>query len=191
MLREAPARRAGVPLVHTAGIEHQHPVDGLGVRSMRVPEDDRIDVREPAAQIARQATMWPEVTQAQSPQEGVRLLEPAAPIAVHDRDALVFDLDLSRYRKVQRLVVVSTHRLDMSDAAQGVERLFSVDVAGVNDQIDAPKAFENASRKLSYELGVMRIRHDSDALGHLEQLSWSLVSSIFTKRLDKLVSQEF
>src|SRR5712671_5985096 len=181
MLREAPARRAGVPLVHTAGIEHQHPVDGLGVRSMRVPEDDRVDVREPAAQVARQSPMWPEVTQAQSPQEGVRLLEPAASVAVHDRDALVFDLDLSRQRKVQPLVVVSSHRLDMSDAAQGVERLFPVDVAGVNDQVDALKTFEHASRKLSYELGVVRIRHDSDALGHLEQLNLSFVSSIFIK----------
>ena len=77
----------------------------------------------------------------------------------------------------------------MSDAAQGVERLFSVDIAGVNDQVDAPKAFEHASRKLSYELGVVRIRHDSDALGHLEQLNWSLASSIFIKLLDKLANQ--
>jgi hypothetical protein len=68
--------------------------------------------------------------------------------------------------------VVSSNRLDVRHVAEGVEGLLAVDVSGVNDQVDPPKALEQARGELIRELRVVRIRHDSDALGHAEKLSW-------------------
>ena len=69
--------------------------------------------------------------------------------------------------------MVSSNRLDVRHVAKGVEGLLAVDVSGVNDQVDPQKALEQARGKVIRELRVVRIRHDSDALGHGEKLSWS------------------
>ena len=156
-----------------------------------VAEDDRVGVREPTPQVARQPAMRPVPAEAQRPEERVRLLEPAAAIAMHDDDPFAFDLDLSRQWKVQPAVVVSTHRLDVRDPAEGLERLQTIDISCVNDHVDPPKYLEEARGKLVYELGAVRVRDDTDAFGHAEQLSCPLNLSILTLRLDKLVSQAF
>jgi hypothetical protein len=61
----------------------------------------------------------------------------------------------------------------------------------MNDQVDPPKALEEARGKVIHELRVVCIRDDSDALGHAEQLSWRPAPSSFTLTLDKLARRQF
>src|SRR6266852_21589 len=95
---QAQSCRPQVPLVHTPRVEHQGAVDGLDVRPVRVTEDDRVGLAEAAAQRKRQAGMRVVGSQAQRPQQGLRLLDPPVPIAMDDHDAPAFNRHLPAQR---------------------------------------------------------------------------------------------
>src|SRR5690348_18469612 len=95
-LLESTARGDVVPLVHATRIEQQGVANHLRVDPMRVSEDDDVGVGKSPAQAARQASVWPEVAEGQRPQERLRLLEPARPVAMDERESLAGDRQLAR-----------------------------------------------------------------------------------------------
>jgi hypothetical protein len=71
----------------------------------------------------------------------------------------------------------------VGDTTQRVERVPSVDVAGVNDQIHPLENLKQARWKLIRELRAVRIRDDADPSGHAEKLNGRLVFSFLRVNL--------
>src|SRR5260370_4676958 len=173
MLSEAARRCGPVPLVHTPGIEEQDAFDGLGASAMRVAVDDRVGIWKPASQRPRQASMRPEVAEAQSPKQGVRLWEPATALAVHDHDPFSLHGDVTRGGEIhRRSIVVTPHGFDRRQPPERRERVLRIDVAGVEDEVDPREDIEESIRKLVEKLGTVRVRYDSDPRGHVDRATF-------------------
>jgi hypothetical protein len=77
---------------------------------------------------------------------------------VHDHDPLSFNAHLARDRqRHKRTVVVPSHRLDRRQVPQCGEGSLSVDVAGVEDEVDAVENLEDALGQPIQELGTVRV----------------------------------
>ena len=85
--------------MNPAGIEQKCAAQRLDMRAMRVAEDDRIGVRKPAVQEFREGLVRVDIAEAQRPQQRLRFLHPAAPIAVNEHDAAAFDHHLAAQRE--------------------------------------------------------------------------------------------
>src|SRR5450756_1133168 len=114
--------------------------------------------------------MRPEVTEAQSPQEGVGLLQPAAALAMHHHDSPSLHAYLARHwQPLERTVMIAPHRLDRRQAPQGCESLLAIDVAGMKYEVDAGENLEEAVGQPLEELGTVRVRDDADARRHVHR----------------------
>ena len=150
--------------MNATGIEKKDAFYCLDSSAVGVAIDDRVRVREPVLQSTRKAAMWPEVAEAQGPHQGVGLLEPVTSVAMHDHDHLPSHDDLARSRqRWQRPVMVAPNRLDRCQAAQLGERLLTVNVTCMKDQIDSGENVEDPSRQPIEELRTVRIGDDADA----------------------------
>src|SRR5229473_4241984 len=164
VLREPQPGGRRVPLMDAAGVEHQRPVDSLDEGSVRVPEHDCVRVREPRAQHARQPGVRVVCAQAQGPQQGLRLLDPAAAVAMDDDDAFAFDSHVFAKRPAGALrIVVAANDFDQSEGRKGGDGPGAVDVPGMDDQIHTAKDFEHAIREAIHELRAMGVGDDPDA----------------------------
>jgi len=64
-----------------------------------------------------------QITEAERPQQRLRFLHPAAPIAVNEHDAPAFDRELAAQRqRGQIFIVVAAYRFDWSDAFESRDR---------------------------------------------------------------------
>jgi hypothetical protein len=108
------------------------------MRAMRVAEDDRIGVRKASMQKPRQRRVRACIAKAESPEERLRFLHPAAAIAVDENDAPTLDRELAgQGQRGEVAIVVTTHRLHRSDAFESRDRLRPADIARMQDQVDA------------------------------------------------------
>src|SRR5260370_29116398 len=149
------------------GVEHQRPVDSLDEGSVRVPEHDCVRIREPRAQHPCQPGMRVECAEAQGPQQGLRLLDPAAAVAMDDDDAPAFDGDLFAQRPARAVqIVVAANDFDRSEGRKRGDGSGSVDVARVDDHVYAAEDFEHAIREAIHELRAMGVGDDPDANHH-------------------------
>jgi len=156
--------RLWIPLVHRSRIEHESAADVLGVRTVCVTEDDRVGRSEAAAQRTRQAGVRTVSAQAQGPEQGLRLLDPPAPVAMDDHDAPALNPHLPAGRKIAKgNVVVPPHSLDRSDGSQRSESFRTGHIARVNHEVDPSKHLEQPLWEAVEELWAVRIRDHTDA----------------------------
>ena len=89
--------------------------------------------------------MWFEVAETQGPGKRVRLLEPAASVAVYEHDPLSCDHDLAGHRQLcERTIVIAPHGFDRCQAPQVGERFLRIDVASVQDEVDPLESLEDS-----------------------------------------------
>src|SRR5216683_7652266 len=98
-------RRPWVPLVDCTGVEHQDSVQSLDVRPVRVAENDRVRAFDAPSQRSRQAGVRAIGAQAQRPEQSLRLLQPAAAVAVDDDDGPALDSELAGERPAGRIPI--------------------------------------------------------------------------------------
>ena len=150
--------------MHAARVEKQSAIASLDVRPVRVAKDDHVGAWKAPAQSTRQTGMGEKRAERQSPEQGLRLLEPAAAIAMNDDDAPALDGDLpAQGQGGERSIVVAANGLDRRDATQLRDGLGTIDVPGVNDQVHAAQDLEEAFGQMLQELRAVRVRNDSDS----------------------------
>ena len=99
-----------------------------------------------------------QVAEAESPDERLRLLYPAAPVAVHNHYPPAFYADLSaRRQRCEVSIMVPTDGLDRGDAFELGEGLRCDDVAGVQDEVNATEHLENAIGQAVEKLRAMGV----------------------------------
>lgn len=148
-------------------IEQQCTAASLRLGTVRVAEDNRIRLRKAPAQEFRQRLVRMQIAEAERPQQRLRFLHPAAPIAVDEHDAPALDRELAAQRqRRQMFIVVASHRFDWSDAFESRDRLRSVDITSVQDEIHPAKRFEDSIRETIEELRAVRVRDDPNPRGH-------------------------
>lgn len=146
-----------------ARIEQQRTVMRLYIGAMRVAEDDSVGIRKTLVQESRQRLVRVQVAETQRPQQRLRLLHPAAPIAVDEHDAPSLDRELATQgQRRQIAIVIAPHRFDWRDAFKSRDRLGSADITCVKDEIDPAKRLEDSIRKTIEELGAVGVRDDPD-----------------------------
>jgi len=103
------------------------------------------------------------VAEAQSPDQSLRLLHPAAPIAVYEHDSAALDHQLAAQRQsLQIAIMVAQHSLDRRDSFEGGESLRPADIASMEDEIHASKHLEDSIRETIEELRAVGVRDDPD-----------------------------
>ena len=108
-----------------------------------------------------------QVAKAERPQQRLRLLHPAAQVAVNEHDPPAFNADLSALgQRGQVSVVVAADRFDRSDLFELRDGLRRDDVAGMQDEVDSAQRLEKAIGQAVEKLGAVGVSDHSDSRRH-------------------------
>ena len=105
-----------------------------------------------------------QVAKAERPQQRLRLLYPAAHVAVHEHDPPAFHGDLSALgQRCQPSIVVAADGIDGGDAFELGDGLRCDDVAGVQDEVDSAQDLEETIRQAVEKLRTVGVSDHPDA----------------------------